>query len=180
MAQRTGTRAYSRKRYARRHASAHDATHRLLSCSHASLCPHLYVRAAEPEDFDDLIPIFNSQSEVLKTQYGAHDFFLAELIEAQNEHQKCLVAVVDGHAVGLMSLSSQVELGVLKECFDVGAYDGLDNAFAIALFCVAPSYASRSPPYAPTPKICKMLISPKMSNRDQMEDAQIMNALKTY
>ena len=124
--------------------SAHDATHRLMACSHASLCPHLYVRAAEPEDFDDLIPIFNSQSEVLKSQYGAHDFFLAELIEAQNEHQKCLVAVVDGHAVGLMSLSSEVELGVLKECFDVGAYDGLENAFAIALFCVDPPYVSRS------------------------------------
>ena len=44
------------------------------------------------EDHDDLTPIFNRQSDMLKATYG--DYFLAELIEAQDEHMHCLVAEV--------------------------------------------------------------------------------------
>lgn len=44
------------------------------------------------EDHDDLTPIFNRQSDMLKMTYG--DYFLAELIEAQDEHMHCLVAEV--------------------------------------------------------------------------------------
>lgn len=119
-------------------------SHGVSVCKHSTLCPNLYVRQAEPEDFDELLPIFNSQSDVLASQYGAHEFFLAELIEAQNELQKCIVAVVDGRAVGLMSLSSDVDVTVLRNCFDLGAYDGLEKSIAIGLFCVAPAHASRS------------------------------------
>lgn len=44
------------------------------------------------EDHDDLTPIFNRQSDMLKMTYG--DYFLAELIEAQDDHMHCLVAEV--------------------------------------------------------------------------------------
>ena len=44
------------------------------------------------EDTDDLVPIFNRQSDMLKRTYG--DYFLAELIEAQDDHMKCVVAEV--------------------------------------------------------------------------------------
>lgn len=44
------------------------------------------------EDTDDLMPIFNRQSDALKQIYG--DFFLAELIEAQDNTMKCIVAEV--------------------------------------------------------------------------------------
>ena len=44
------------------------------------------------EDHDDLVPIFNRQSDMLKHTYG--DYFLAELIEAQNENMHCIVAEV--------------------------------------------------------------------------------------
>ncbi len=44
------------------------------------------------EDHDDLVPIFNRQSDMLSQAYG--DFFLAELIEAQDDTMKCLVAEV--------------------------------------------------------------------------------------
>jgi len=40
------------------------------------------VREACVEDYDDLAPIFNQQSEVLTATYG--DFFLAELIEVRS------------------------------------------------------------------------------------------------
>ena len=44
------------------------------------------------EDHDDLVPIFNQQSEMLSQTYG--EYFLAELIEAQDDNMKCLVAEV--------------------------------------------------------------------------------------
>ena len=44
------------------------------------------------EDHDDLTPIFNRQSDMLKMTYG--NFFLAELIEAQDERMQCLIAEV--------------------------------------------------------------------------------------
>jgi hypothetical protein len=44
------------------------------------------------EDNDDLVPIFSRQSAMLSKTYG--EYFLAELIEAQDENMKCLVAEV--------------------------------------------------------------------------------------
>ena len=38
------------------------------------------------------MPIFNRQSDTLSSTYG--DYFLAELIEAQDDSMKCLVAEV--------------------------------------------------------------------------------------
>ena len=47
------------------------------------------------EDHDDLTPIFNRQSDMLEKAYGR--YFLAELIDAQNENMHCLVAEVSLH-----------------------------------------------------------------------------------
>lgn len=44
-------------------------------------------------DNDDLSPLFNSYTDLLKATYG--DFYVAEMIEAQNEHNKCLTAEVN-------------------------------------------------------------------------------------
>ena len=44
------------------------------------------------EDSDDLVPIFNRQSSMLNQTYG--DYFLAELIEAQDKTMQCVVAEV--------------------------------------------------------------------------------------
>lgn len=38
------------------------------------------------------MPIFNRQSDMLKQTYG--DYFLAELIDAQGDNMKCIVAEV--------------------------------------------------------------------------------------
>lgn len=44
------------------------------------------------EDHDDLTPIFTRQSDMLSKTYG--DFFLAELIEAEDETMRCIVTEV--------------------------------------------------------------------------------------
>jgi hypothetical protein len=44
------------------------------------------------QDNDDLAPLFNQYNDILKQTYG--DFFVAELIESQDENNKALVAEV--------------------------------------------------------------------------------------
>lgn len=92
-------------------------------CHRHNHVPVLHVRKARVEDHDDLTPIFNRQSDMLKMTYG--DYFLAELIEAQDDHMHCLVAEVDGSAIGFMSISNDVNVDLLNKCFELGALHGL-------------------------------------------------------
>ena len=54
------------------------------------MLPFIEVRRAKQEDHDDLADVFNSQSETITEAYG--EYFIAELIAAQNENNKALVA----------------------------------------------------------------------------------------
>ncbi|KAM4833005.1 cilia- and flagella-associated protein 61 [Urocitellus parryii] len=85
--------------------------------------PQLHVRKARVEDHDDLMPIFMHYDTVLKETYG--EYFLAELIEAQDEENHAVVCEVEGVAVGFMSVCSRVNLPLLHECFDLGPFHGL-------------------------------------------------------
>ncbi|KAH0618059.1 hypothetical protein JD844_017026 [Phrynosoma platyrhinos] len=86
-------------------------------------CPQLYVRYARVEDHDDLTPIFARHNDTLRQTYG--DYFLAELIEAQDEENVAVVCEDDGLAVGFMSVCSEVNVQLLHECFDLGPFHGL-------------------------------------------------------
>lgn len=44
------------------------------------------------EDHDDLVPIFNRQSNILQRTYG--DYFLSDVIESEDENMRTLVAEV--------------------------------------------------------------------------------------
>lgn len=74
-------------------------------------------------DNDDLIPLLNSYTEVLKSTYG--DFYVAELIEAQNEQNKCVVAEANGFAMGLMAITTDANVELLNECFELRPFHGL-------------------------------------------------------
>ena len=84
---------------------------------------YVEIRIAKQEDHDDLAEIFNRQSEVLTAQFG--EFFIAELIAYQNENQKALVAQVGEKAVGLMSISKDIDYQLLAEGFELDQYDNL-------------------------------------------------------
>ncbi|GMI01226.1 hypothetical protein TrST_g7007 [Triparma strigata] len=89
-----------------------------------SVIPTLSIRAACVEDHDDLVPIFDQQSEVLSSNYG--DFFLAEMIAAQDKANKALVGLnKQDRACGLMAVSNDVELTMLQTCFHLESYDYL-------------------------------------------------------
>ena len=64
----------------------------IFVCKRHEHVPVLHIRDAQVQDHDDLVPIFNRQSDMLNNTYG--DYFLAELIEAQDENMRCLVAEV--------------------------------------------------------------------------------------
>mmetsp|Transcript_104630 Transcript_104630/g.197075 ORF Transcript_104630/g.197075 Transcript_104630/m.197075 type:complete len:1537 (-) Transcript_104630:70-4680(-) len=95
----------------------------VFCCRRLEVVTPLTIRMARVEDHDNLVAVFNAQSEVITDLYG--DYFIAELIEAQNDENKALVAEVDGRAVGLMCLTSDVDINVLSQCFQLDPYDNL-------------------------------------------------------
>ncbi|KAM4842160.1 cilia- and flagella-associated protein 61 isoform 2-T3 [Thomomys bottae] len=92
-------------------------------CHREKHYPQLHIRRARVEDHDDLMPIFLRYDSILKETYG--EFFLAELIEAQDEENHAVVCEVEGVAVGFMSVCSSVNMKLLHECFDLGPFHGL-------------------------------------------------------
>nr|XP_015210027.1 PREDICTED: cilia- and flagella-associated protein 61 isoform X1 [Lepisosteus oculatus] len=92
-------------------------------CHRHRHCPVLHIRRARVEDHDDLIPIFAQQTDKLGSTYG--DYFLAELIEAQDEDNHAAVCESEGTAVGFISLSGDINVKLLNECFELGPYHGL-------------------------------------------------------
>ena len=111
--------------------------------------PVLHVRLAKPEDNDDLVPLFNAQSDHLRSTYG--EFYIAELIEAQDEDMKCLVVECDKKAVGFMSVTANLDL------------DSLDNAFHLEPF----NSLRKIPPNTPLPGAKK---TPKVSAANKSKD----------
>uniref|UniRef100_A0A4X2K6N3 Cilia- and flagella-associated protein 61 N-terminal domain-containing protein n=1 Tax=Vombatus ursinus TaxID=29139 RepID=A0A4X2K6N3_VOMUR len=61
-------------------------------CHRHHHCPQLYIRQARVEDHDDLMPIFMHHDTSLREIYG--EYFLAELIEAQDEENYCVICEV--------------------------------------------------------------------------------------
>ncbi len=109
---------------------------KVYACERKTFVPAINIRSARIEDHDDLVPIFNAQSEVLTSIYG--EFFLAELIESQSASNHALVAElpaipaagpgqtgVAAKAVGLMAITDECDVRLLTECFDLAPYDRL-------------------------------------------------------
>jgi hypothetical protein len=70
----------------------------VLNCERSKNLPKLNIRLAKVEDHDDLIPIFNRQSQLPAEVRGK--FFLANLIENQDQNNKTLVGEV--RVIGLV------------------------------------------------------------------------------
>jgi len=91
--------------------------------SRVLVLPYVEIRDAKQEDHDDLADVFNSQSETVTEAYG--EYFIAELIAAQGSNNKALVAQVKDKAVGLMGLTSEVDVKLLHQCFELDSFDNL-------------------------------------------------------
>ncbi|XP_043552797.1 cilia- and flagella-associated protein 61 [Chiloscyllium plagiosum] len=91
-------------------------------CYRKDYVPVLHIRKARIEDHDDVTPIFNKQTDTLRYTYG--EYFLAELIEAQDETTRAAVSEVNNCAVGFISVCSEVNIKLLNECFDLRPFHG--------------------------------------------------------
>ncbi|XP_072490657.1 cilia- and flagella-associated protein 61 isoform X2 [Notamacropus eugenii] len=102
---------------------SYDEEFTVFVCHRHHHCPQLYIRRARVEDHDDLMPIFMRHDTSLREIYG--EYFLAELIEAQDEENYCVICEDKGTAVGFMSVCSKVNMELLHQCFDLGPFHGL-------------------------------------------------------
>lgn len=66
--------------------------------------PSVHVRRARVEDHDDLDPILTAQAEAVSSAFG--EYFLAELIHDQDEHNVCLIAEAATTANGAVNGSA--------------------------------------------------------------------------
>lgn len=89
--------------------------------------PPVHVRRARVEDHDDLEPILKKQSEALAATFG--QYFLAELIEAQDDRNVCLIAQSSAveRAAGLLSISDELDVAPLQENFDLEPFSNLSK-----------------------------------------------------
>jgi len=101
----------------------YDVPYSIYMCDRAAIVPSLKIRLAQVEDHDDLIPVLNKQSDLHTDVHG--EFFLAEVIEGQDESHKCIVAEADGRAVGLIAVTTDIDLELLNQCHDLTAWGGL-------------------------------------------------------
>ncbi|KAI9988387.1 hypothetical protein PInf_021790 [Phytophthora infestans] len=97
--------------------------------------PSVHVRRARVEDHDDLQPILTAQAESVTSAFG--DYFLAELIHDQDEHNVCLIAeaatIGQGRAVGLLAISNQIDVSTLQDNFALSALNDLAKGNITAL-----------------------------------------------
>ncbi|XP_070782300.1 cilia- and flagella-associated protein 61 [Enoplosus armatus] len=93
-----------------------------LICHRPEHCPRLHIRPARVEDHDDIMRIFAEQTKLLSAD---QPYFLAELIEAQNEENHTAVCESDGVAVGFISVTSDVDLKRLHGSFELSEFNGL-------------------------------------------------------
>ncbi|XP_076759809.1 cilia- and flagella-associated protein 61 [Xylocopa sonorina] len=86
--------------------------------------PRLRIRRAVEEDNDDVIPIIDAESTLLKEYYG--EFYLSEMIRHPDGCRQLIVSEDDdGVATGVMCLNSTVDVKTLNENFELGPYNGL-------------------------------------------------------
>nr|XP_013046594.1 cilia- and flagella-associated protein 61 isoform X2 [Anser cygnoides] len=104
-------------------SSAVDINFTLLVSPRHRYHPQLHVRKARLEDYNDLMPIWMRQNETLKETYS--EYFLADIIEHQDEENQAVVCEAGDTAVGFMSLCSQVDVSLFHACFDLGPFHGL-------------------------------------------------------
>ncbi|XP_031148896.1 cilia- and flagella-associated protein 61 isoform X2 [Sander lucioperca] len=92
-------------------------------CHREKNCPRLHIRPARVEDHDDIMRMFAEQTKLLSVV--DQPYFLAELIEAQDEKNHSAVCEGDGVAMGFIRVTSDVDLKRLHDSFELSGIDGL-------------------------------------------------------
>lgn len=89
----------------------------------SKFAPKLMVREAVIEDNDDLLPILQSCSPHIVADQD--DFFLAKLIQSQDQRNRIFVGVEKNRPVGMLSTSLDVNVSFIRNVFDLSNYPDL-------------------------------------------------------
>lgn len=89
-----------------------------------SVFPIIEIRIGTQEDHDDLERIYKDQTppEIVSV---CEDFFIAKMIADQNESNKVLVGQVNEKAVGVLAVSTDINIQLFIKSFELEAYDNL-------------------------------------------------------
>ena len=86
--------------------------------------PIIEIRMGNEYDYDDLENIFKDQTPP-ETTNQFEDFFIAKLIANQDEDNKVLVGQVNDKAIGMLSISTDINVNFLIKNFELETYDNL-------------------------------------------------------
>ena len=86
--------------------------------------PIIEIRKGNEYDHDDLENIFKDQTPP-ETTNQFEDFFIAKLIANQDEDNKVLVGQVNDKAIGMLSISTDINVNFLIKNFELETYDNL-------------------------------------------------------
>jgi hypothetical protein len=104
----------------------------------AKILPRLLVREARVEDNDDLLPILQTSNPGISN--GQEEYFLADLIQSQDESSKFFVGVNKNRPVGMLATTLDINAELLTRVFELDSYSGLiikpDDEFTRKQFVV--------------------------------------------
>jgi hypothetical protein len=97
--------------------------YKIMMLHRSNYLPKLLVREARIEDNDDLIPILQrSNPEVLE---GQESYFLADLIQKQNNINSFYVGLRKNAIAGMLATSLEVNVSLIMKIFDIDGYPDL-------------------------------------------------------
>lgn len=101
-----------------------DGVH-VLTLHRSNYLPKLLVREALVEDNDDLLPILQRNNPHILN--GRDDFFLADLIQNQDENNRFFVGVAnnDNKVVGMLATSLDVNVTLISKIFEIDVFPNI-------------------------------------------------------
>lgn len=93
---------------------------KVLFLHRSNFLSKLFVREARVEDNDDLLPILRTSNPDVVA--GQEDFFLAELIQQQDDRNHFFVGLDNNQIVGMLATSLDVNVSLLLRIFDFDAF----------------------------------------------------------
>ena len=86
--------------------------------------PIIEIREGAEYDHDDLENIFKEQTPA-EISNNFEDFFIAKMIARQDKDNKVLVGQVNDKAIGMMAISTDINISFLQKNFELEEYDNL-------------------------------------------------------
>ena len=92
----------------------------VLYCPRSAIFPKLLVRDARIEDNDDLLPVLRDSNPFALE--GQDDYFLADLIQSQDENNRFFVGVHKNVPAGMLATSLDVNVNLIRKVFNTDPF----------------------------------------------------------